>query len=61
MTAFKLVDLNPIAIAGIRSFIAAFVIFAFLKRSALKLTWNKALGAISYTSMVVLFVSGVRK
>ena len=56
----KLVDLNSIAIAGIRSFIASFVIFAFLKKSALKLTWNKALGAISYTSMVILFVSATK-
>jgi drug/metabolite transporter (DMT)-like permease len=56
----KLVDLNPIAIAGIRSFIASFVILAFLKKSALKLTWNKALGAISYTSLVILFVSATK-
>lgn len=56
----KLVDLNPIAIAGIRSFIASFVIFVFLKKSALKLTWNKALGAISYTSLVILFVSATK-
>jgi drug/metabolite transporter (DMT)-like permease len=56
----KLVDLNPIAIAGIRSFIASFVIFVFLKKSALKLTWNKALGAVSYTSLVILFVSATK-
>jgi drug/metabolite transporter (DMT)-like permease len=56
----KLVDLNPIAIAGIRSLIASFVIFVFLKKSALKLTWNKALGAVSYTSLVILFVSATK-
>jgi drug/metabolite transporter (DMT)-like permease len=56
----KLVDLNPIAIAGIRSIIASFVIFVFLKKSSLKLTWNKAFGAISYTSMVILFVSATK-
>lgn len=56
----KLVDLNPIAIAGIRSLIASFIIFPFLKKSALKLTWNKALGAISYTSMVILYVSSIK-
>lgn len=56
----KLVDLHPIAIAGIRSFIATFVIFGLLKKSALKLTWNKAFGAISYTSLVLLFVSATK-
>jgi drug/metabolite transporter (DMT)-like permease len=56
----KLVDLNPIAIAGIRSFIAIFVIFPFLKKREFKLTWNKALGAISYTSMVFLYVSSIK-
>lgn len=56
----KLVDLNPIAIAGIRSFIATLVILPFIKKSALKLTWNKALGAISYTSMVLLYVSAIK-
>jgi drug/metabolite transporter (DMT)-like permease len=56
----KLVDLQPIAIAGIRSFIAIFVIFPFLKRSAFKLTLNKALGAIAYTSLVLLFTSATK-
>jgi drug/metabolite transporter (DMT)-like permease len=56
----KLVDLNPIAIAGIRSLIASFVIFAFVKKSALKLTWNKALGAIAYASMLILYVSATK-
>jgi len=56
----KLVDLHPIAIAGIRSFIACIVIAGFLKKSTLKLTWNKALGAISYASLVLLFVSATK-
>jgi drug/metabolite transporter (DMT)-like permease len=56
----KLVDLNPIAIAGIRSVITTIFIFIFLKKSALKLTWNKALGAIAYTSMVILYVSATK-
>jgi drug/metabolite transporter (DMT)-like permease len=53
----KLVDLNPIAIAGIRSFIAAIIIFIFMDKSDLRITWNKGLGAIAYASMVILFVS----
>lgn len=56
----KLVDLNPIAIAGWRSLIASFVIFPLLKKSAFKLTWNKAFGAISYTAMVFLYVSSMK-
>lgn len=56
----KLVDLSPLAIAGIRSFICAIIIFPFLKKSALKLNWNKALGAISYTSLVVLFITATK-
>ncbi len=56
----KLVDLNPIAIAGIRSSIAVVIILMFLKKSAFKLSWNKVLGAISYSSMVLLFVSATK-
>lgn len=56
----KLVDLNPIAIAGIRSFICAIIVFAFLKKSSLKLTKNKALGAISYTALVLLFITATK-
>lgn len=56
----KLVDLGPLAIAGIRSFIAAMVIFPFLKKISFKFTINKAGGAIAYTSMVLLFVSATK-
>lgn len=56
----KLVDLNPIAIGGIRSFIAVFVIFIFMDKSDLKLTWNKGLGAVAYAAMVLLFVSATK-
>lgn len=56
----KLVDLGPLAIAGIRSFIAAMVIFPFLKKISFKFTINKACGAIAYTSMVLLFVSATK-
>jgi drug/metabolite transporter (DMT)-like permease len=53
----KLVDLNPLAIAGIRSIIASLTILLFLKKSIFKFSWNKAFGAISYASLVILFVS----
>jgi drug/metabolite transporter (DMT)-like permease len=53
----KLVNLNPLAIAGIRSLIASFVILLFLKKSIFQFSWNKLFGAISYASLVILFVS----
>jgi len=56
----KLVDLNPLAIAGFRSIIASFVVLIFLKRSVFKFSWNKVFGAISYTSMVILFISATK-
>ncbi len=56
----KLVDLNPIAIAGYRSIFAAILIAFFIKKSAFKFSWNKLLGAISYTAMVILFVSATK-
>ncbi|NLM44703.1 MAG: DMT family transporter [Clostridiales bacterium] len=53
----KLVDWNPIAIAGSRSLIASIVILIYLKKP--KFTFNKAqvLGSIAYTSTVILFVT----
>lgn len=56
----KLVDLKPIAIAGIRSFITIMVILPFLKKSTIKLTKNKIFGAIAYTSLVLLFISATK-
>ncbi|MFZ5352306.1 MAG: DMT family transporter [Bacillota bacterium] len=56
----KLVDLHPVAIAGIRSFIAVFVISFFLKGSAFKLTKIKIFGAISYAAMVLLYVAATK-
>lgn len=52
----KLVDLNPLAITGIRCLIAAAAIFPFLREIKFELSFNKIAGAISYTSMVILFV-----
>src|SRR5690554_3516829 len=56
----KLVNLNPVALAGYRSLIAAFLISFFIKKPDLRLTWNKVLGAVSYMSMVILFVSATK-
>jgi drug/metabolite transporter (DMT)-like permease len=57
----KWVDLNPIAIAGLRSAIAFPVLF-FLFRSAARLTWTKdqISGAVCYTATVILFVAATK-
>ncbi len=53
----KLVDWNPLAIAGMRSAIASIVLLFFLKKP--KLTWSKVQigAAIAYVGTVILFVS----
>jgi drug/metabolite transporter (DMT)-like permease len=53
----KMISWNPIAIAGMRSAIAAIVLLAFLRRP--HMTWSSAQigGAIAYTATVILFVS----
>ena len=52
----KLVDWNPLAIAGTRSAIAALLIWAFRRR--VRLNWSLAQlgGAVCYAATVVLFV-----
>lgn len=53
----KLVDWNPVAIAGSRSLIASIVVLAYIKKP--KLTMSKAQigGAICYAATVILFVT----
>ena len=53
----KMISWNPMAIAGMRSAIAAIVLLAFLRRP--HMTWSSAQigGAIAYTITVILFVS----
>lgn len=53
----KLVDWNPLAIAGTRSFIASFVVLAYIKKP--KITKSKAQigGAFAYAATVILFVT----
>lgn len=53
----KLVDWNPIAIAGTRSFIAFLTVLTYLKKP--KFTMSKAQigGAIAYAATVILFVA----
>lgn len=53
----KLVNWNPLAIAGMRSLIAAVVIFLFLKKPVF--TWSKAQvgAALAYASVMICFVT----
>lgn len=56
----KLVDLNPIIIAGIRSLGAAIVFLFYIKKP--KWYWGKYFiaGIISYSLMVILYVAAIR-
>ena len=56
----KLVDLNPMGIAGIRSLGAAVVLLIYIKKP--RLYWNRyfVTGVLAYTAMVVLYVLSIR-
>ena len=56
----KLVNLNPMAITGIRSLGAAFVLLIYIKKP--KLYWNRYFfsGVIAYSMMVILYVISIR-
>lgn len=53
----KLIDWNPFAIAGARSGIAAIVMFCYLRKPIKGVGKFKLLGALSYTSLLILFVT----
>lgn len=53
----KLVNLNPMAIAGMRSAIAALFIMALYKRPNFKFTKFNLLGSFAYAATVIMFVS----
>lgn len=53
----KLVDWNPLAIAGARSGIAAIVMLFYLRKPVQSINKNKILGACSYASLLILFVT----
>lgn len=56
----KLVDLNPMGIAGIRSLGAAVVLLIYIKKP--RWYWNRYFltGVLAYTAMVVLYVLSIR-
>jgi drug/metabolite transporter (DMT)-like permease len=56
----KIVDWNPIAIAGSRSAIAALVIFAFKPRMKFNLSFAQLGGAFCYAATVIMFVAATK-
>ena len=56
----KLVNLNPMAITGIRSLGAAIVLLIYIKKP--KLYWNRYFftGVLAYSMMVILYVISIR-
>ena len=53
----KLVTWNPIAIAGMRSVIAALLLLAFIRRPRITWSFPQIGGAVAYAGTVILFVS----
>lgn len=53
----KVIEWNPIAIAGIRSFIASILIFFYLKHPRIHLSFPQIAAAIANAATMLLFVS----
>jgi drug/metabolite transporter (DMT)-like permease len=53
----KVIDWNPIAIAGTRSLIASVIIFIYLKRPHIHLSFPQVAAAIANAATMLLFVS----
>ena len=53
----KVIDWNPIAIAGMRSFIASIVIFVYLKRPEFNFSFPQIAAAIAHAVTMLLFVA----
>ncbi len=53
----KLIDLNPFALAGMRSFIAALSIYAYLKRPDFHLSLPQVAAAVTHCFTMLLFIS----
>lgn len=53
----KLVSWNPVAIAGMRSAIAALLILVYVKKPRIDWSFVQLLGGAAYASTVILFVS----
>lgn len=53
----KVIDWNPIAIAGMRSFIASIVILLYLKRPKINFSFSQIAASIANAATMLLFVS----
>lgn len=53
----KVIDWNPIAIAGLRSFVASIVIFVYLKRPEFNFSFPQIAAAIAHAVTMLLFVA----
>ena len=53
----KVIDWNPIAIAGLRSLIASIVIFVYLKHPKINLSFPQIAAAVANAATMLLFVS----
>ena len=53
----KVIDWNPFAIAGMRSFIASIVIFVYLKRPEFNFSFPQIAAAIAHAVTMLLFVA----
>jgi drug/metabolite transporter (DMT)-like permease len=53
----KVIDWNPIAIAGMRSFIASIVIFVYLKRPVFHFSFPQIAASITHAVTMLLFVT----
>ncbi len=56
----KWVQWNPMAIAGVRSFIAAIVVFAAYPRMRMTITTTTLWGAVAYAGTMITFVAATK-
>lgn len=56
----KLVELSPLAIAGIRSFITACMLLIVIKKPSMDFSIYKILGAVAYAAMVISYVTATK-
>ena len=52
----KLVQWNPVAIAGSRSFVAALILLIYIKKPKITKSKPQMLGAVAYALTVILYV-----
>jgi len=56
----KVIDWNPFAIAGVRSFIASLVILAFLRKPKIHLSFPQVAAALANAMTMLLFVAATK-